>query len=195
MTVSTSELVIATLNIQGQSGLGDTKQKLIESFIKHHQLDILHLQEVEIISTTFQNCTYILSHFNIIQNNSPFNKYGTATLVRSDLSVDNIQCDTNGRVIVFNIQSVTFSNFYLPAGNDKDMRQSREKYLSETIPQLIINKKDICLFSGDYNCIMDKKDSLKYQDQKMSPSLKRFVSVFSLSYSFSHLHPDANIFS
>ena len=48
-----SELTIATLNIQGQSGLGESKQKQIEHFTRQYNIDILHLQEVEITSNTF----------------------------------------------------------------------------------------------------------------------------------------------
>ena len=90
----------------------------------------------------------------------------------------------NGRAISFDVDNVTFTNFYLHSGNDKFMRESRNNYFCETIPQLLINKKDSGLVSADFNCIIDKKDALKNQSQKMSAPLKRLVSTFSLSDCF-----------
>ena len=70
----------------------------------------------------------------MITNNAA-NKYGTASLVRNDLNVQNIMCDTNGRVLVFDISGITFGNFYLPSGTDGLSRNNRENYISEIIPQ------------------------------------------------------------
>ena len=50
------ELIISTLNIQGQSGFCETKQKQIEHFLQYHEIDILHCQEIEIMTSTFQSC-------------------------------------------------------------------------------------------------------------------------------------------
>ena len=75
------EFNVATLNIQGQTSLTLAKQQQIEDFIKLHNIHILHLQEIEISSNTFEKCKFISANFNIIQNNSPFNKYDTASLM------------------------------------------------------------------------------------------------------------------
>ena len=189
------ELIIATLNIQGQSGFSETKQKQIEHLIQYHQIDIIHCQEIEITSSTFKSCKYISSNYNIIENNSPVNKYGTATLVRNNLIVENIKCDTNGRAIVFTVGNVTFSNFYLPSGNSGQMREERTNYFSEIIPQLLVNKKDAGVLGADFNCIIEKQDALRNQEQKMSPALQRLVKVFSLKDSFRQLFPYAKTFS
>ena len=186
---------VATLNIQGQLSLNIAKQQQIQDFIKFNNLDILHLQEIEVSSDTFEMCSYISSTYNIIQNNSPNNKYGTASLVRRDFVIENIKCDTEGRAIVFDIDNITFANLYLPSGNDKTMKQKRDNYFSETIPQLLINKKDSVILSADYNCIIDKRDAMRNADQKLSSSMKRFVNVFELKDSFRVLYPEANIFS
>ena len=50
--------------------------------------------------------------------------------------------DTGGRIILFNIENITFCNIYLPSGNSAPVRASREQYLAETIPSLLINSKD-----------------------------------------------------
>ena len=171
------ELVVGSLNIQGQTSFNETKQKQIEHFIKYHDIDILHCQEIEISPKTFETCKYISSNYDIIQNNSPANKYGTASIVRKGLIVENIKCDTKGRVILFDIGSLTFSNFYLHSGNSKEMKADRDNYISEVIPQMLVNRKVSGILAADFNCIIDRKDSLRNAEQKMSSSLKRFVSV------------------
>ena len=66
---------------------------------------------------TFSTCNFISSTFNIVSNNS-LNKYGTASLVKSELEIENIRCDTEGRVIVVDLGELTLSNIYLNSGTD-----------------------------------------------------------------------------
>ena len=73
-------LVVAYMNIRGQTGLDISKQKQIETFINIYKPDILNLQEINISEDTFENCDAINSSYNIISNNAA-NKYGTASLV------------------------------------------------------------------------------------------------------------------
>ena len=108
---------VAFMNIRGQSGLKVDKQVQIEAFMKRNKCDILHLQEVNIDSESFSTCDFISSNFNIYQNNS-INKYGTASLVKSKFLVENFRCDTEGRVLIFNIGQFTFANIYLYSGTD-----------------------------------------------------------------------------
>ena len=35
----------------------------------------------------------------------------------------NLKCDTEGRALVFDVNDVTFANFYLHSGNNREMRQ------------------------------------------------------------------------
>ena len=67
MAVPDPTITVATLNIQGQSGINEVKQKQIEDFIKFNKIDILHLQEIEVTSRTFEKCRLISSRYNIIQ--------------------------------------------------------------------------------------------------------------------------------
>ena len=84
---------------------------------------------------------------------------------------------------------------YLHSGNDRIMRQGRESYFSDVIPQLLVNRKEMGALSADFNCVIDKKDALKNPEQKVSPGLKRLVQVFSLKDSFRTLHPEDRLFS
>ena len=190
-----NHLTVATLNIRGQTGLAIPKQKQIEDFIKTYKVDILHCQEIEIDQSTFEDCQFISSSFDILPNNSPTNKYGTATLIRNDLSVDNINQDTQGRVLTFDVGNVTFCNLYLHSGNDRVMRANRESYFAETIPQILINSKSSGCISGDFNCITDKQDATRNPEAKLSPSLKRLMKTFCWTDSFRRLFPNARQFS
>ena len=92
---------VAFMNIRGQTGFNLAKQLYIESFLARNRIDILHLQEVEISSDSFEKCDFINSSYTILPNNSP-TKYGTASLIRSEFTPENVMFDCNGRVIVFN---------------------------------------------------------------------------------------------
>ena len=176
------------MNIHGQSNLTTVKQLQIQDFMKYKNVDVLHLQEIEIDEDTFSECDYISSYFNIISNNS-VNKYGTASLIRSDLEYGNVRCDTSGRAIMFDIGSVSFGNFYGHSGTDGLSRANRETFFAETVPNLLINHQLHGCIGGDLNMIIDKCDATKNPESKMSPSFKRVVRSFNLVDSFRVLHP------
>ena len=118
-------LTLAYLNIHGQSGLKLEKQFQIEDFLKTNNVDILHCQEINIDEETFSTCDFISSSYNIVSNNSS-NKYGTASLVKNEFGIENIVKDTGGRVVMFDIDNMTFGNIYLPSGSDNVSRSNRD---------------------------------------------------------------------
>ena len=187
-------LVISYLNLRGQTGLPVEKQFQVENFLKENNCDILHLQEAQIDENTFWECKYIENNFAVISNNAE-NKYGTASIVKNDLIVENVMCDTKGRALIFDIAGVTFGNLYLPSGTDALSRSSRENYFGEIIPQILINCKPMGCIGGDLNCIINKQDATNNPETKMSPCLSRLVKVFGWIDSFRHLHPNSSSFS
>ena len=191
---SSNYLTIAYLNILGQTGLNLAKQKQIQDFIKINRIDILHCQEKNIEEDSFLQCNFISSSFNIIQNNS-VNKYGTATLIRSDFNVENIKMDTQGRAIFFTIEKMTFGNLYLHSGTDAQSRGNREHFCSESVPQLLVNCQELGCIGGDFNCITRAEDCTRHPESKMSPSLKRLIQTFNMKDSFRSLHPDSRLYS
>ena len=84
-TTADKVLNIGYLNCRAQTGFNESKQLQIENFLKMYSLDILHLQETHIEENTFSQCSFILSNYEIIHNNSP-TKYGTSSLIRSSLA-------------------------------------------------------------------------------------------------------------
>ena len=189
-----NSLVISYLNIHGQTGLQLDKQLQIEEFVKYSRSDIIHLQEIDIQDDTFNECNFIKSNFTVITNNAG-NKYGTASLVKNDLPVENVMCDTAGRVIIFEISKVNFGNLYLPSGTDGVSRSNREKYCAEIIPQILVNRQTSGCLGGDFNCITNKQDATNNPESKMSPSLARLVKAFGWVDSFRVLNPNSSSFS
>ena len=186
---------IGIMNIRAQTGLNFVKQRQIEDFLVAHKLDILHLQESHIDDDTFLDCKVIASGYEIIANNSA-NKFGTASLVKSDLDVRNIGFDQEGRVIVFDVgEHFTCGNFYLPCGSDRVAKGKREKYCAEIIPQLLVNRRGVGMCGGDFNCITSKADATRNAEVKMSPSLQSLVSTFAWTDSFRLLYPSAKSYS
>ena len=176
-------LNIGYLNIRGQTGLTVVKQLQIEAFIKNNHCDILHLQEANIQDDSFSTCKLINSSYNILQNNS-INKYGTASLIKNDLQCDNIQMDSDGRIIIFDVGELTLGNIYLPSGTDGISRAGREKYCCEVLPRLLINSRQDGCIGGDFNCIVDKKDATQYPESKFSKGLQRLIKLKDWSDSF-----------
>ena len=178
----------AFLNIKGQTGLKTDKQVQIQSFVKKHKIDALHMQEINITEESFSNCDFITSNYNILPNNS-INKYGTATLIKSEFCPENIRNDTEGRVQIYDVGNMTIVNTYFHSGTDGVSRAAREKLCSEILPNLLINSKDIGYIGGDFNCILDKIDATNNPEQKISRSLERLKSNKNWNDTFRTLHP------
>ena len=187
-------LTIGYMNIRGQSGLSIVKQIQIEAFAKFNNCDILHLQEAHLDSESFSTCDFIQSSYNIIENNST-NKYGTASLVKSELTIENIRTDLEGRVILFDIGDMTFGNFYLHSGTDARSRTNRENYCCEVLPNMLVNSKDSGCMGGDFNCIVNKMDATQYPEAKMSKGLQRLIKLKNWQDSFRSLLPSEHVFS
>ena len=194
MEDTSNTLTIAYMNVRGQTGLDLVKQLQIDNFIKSYKLDILHCQEINILEDSFNNCENITSSFNILSNNAQ-NKYGTCRFVSNQYLTENFKTDSNGRVLAFNIGNITFCNVYMHSGNDPIMKNGRENYAAEIIPQILINAKDCGCVGGDWNAIIDNRDATKNVNQKQSKCLKRLVNNFSWVDSFRHLYPNTQQFS
>ena len=142
----------------------------------------------------FKHKSFYLVYFHsfnnyvILQNNC-LSQYGTSSLVKSDFVVENIRCDSEGRVLVFDVGQITFSNLYFHSGTNATARAGRERICSEVLPNLLINSKENGCAGGDHNCITDKKDATKFPEAKMSKCLQRLVKINSWKDSFRTLHP------
>ena len=182
------------MNTYGQTKFTLNKQMQIEEIVKKYKCDIVHLQESHIEDHTFDTCSFIKNNYYILRNNS-MSEYGTASLIHNDFKVENECYDSNGRVIVFDIQNVTFCNVYLEAGTDALSRAAREKYCGELLPNLLVNRWSSGCIGGDWNNIIDKKDATNNASSKMSPNLARVVKTFNWCDSYRATSPVNSVFS
>ena len=104
-----SSLAVASINCQGQTRMNESKQRMIQFEIQSKQLDIVHLQECQIDSDTFQCCEFISQNFQIIKNNAD-NGYGTACIIRNNIQIEKVKVIPGGRIISFNVGKTTFIN-------------------------------------------------------------------------------------
>ena len=136
----------------------------------------------------------MFNNFNVIINNSSTG-YGTASWVRNCLQVEDISFDTEGRIIVFNINGITFCNIYLKAGTDSASRASRENYCSSVLPNLLVNRSTTGVAGGDWNSIICKQDATNHPESKLSPGLKRLAKLYEWKDSHYSINPSATDFS
>ena len=189
-----ANLTICFINIYHQGGLSTAKQLMIEDFIIEQNVDIANLSEINVDENTFSSCRYLSTSFSIITNNAR-NGFGTASLVKNNLTVDSIQTDANGRFITFNIcEMLTIWNVYLASGSSQSANRSREEYCGVTIPQLLLNRKGSGVGGGDFNCITDKRDASSLGVRKCK-NLEELIRSFSMRDSYRQLHPRGNEFS
>ena len=100
------------------------KQLFIQDILKCHKFDVLCTQETSIENDTFEDCKYILNNYTIVKNNSS-NNFGTSIFVRNIFNIGDIKFDTEGRVIIINIEGFTIGNIYAKAGTDNESRKCR----------------------------------------------------------------------
>ena len=148
---------IESLNCRGQTCFTVSKQLLIQEFLKFYLIDILLCQETSVDNESFKTCDYILNKFSILKNNA-LNDYRTLCLARNDLEISNVNFDTAGRMVPFNINDISIVNIYLTVGTDAHSRYERETLISDTLPNLIIDNQGRGIIMEDWNCIVKKQD-------------------------------------
>ena len=182
------------MNCHGQTKLEVPKQLYIQNYLLTNNIDVLMCQETRIDDQTFEQCNFIRSNYNIIKNNAA-NSYGTSVLVHVKLSLGDVKYDTDGRIIIFNIDDITFCNVYPKAGTDSESKQEREDLLNLTLPNMLHHHKVNLIIGGDWNCITENHECTDFPDQKRSPTLKRLLNLYNLKDTYKHIYPRGREFS
>ena len=107
--------LVATLNLRGQTKMNLTKLLQLEELLKSLKVAVIFFQESHIQDTTFENCPFIRSNFQLLINNSSTG-YGTSALVNNSLKIENVKALPGGRILYFEINKTSFVNVYLPSG-------------------------------------------------------------------------------
>ena len=187
-------LNIGYLNIMGQSTLSTAKQNQIQHFIQANNIDILHLQETFIEESTFQSCNFICDNFQILFINNE-SRYGVCSIVHKSLSITNEIYHPTGRFLSFDVGDFSFINVYLPSGTDSPTKVARENLLGEDLPNILLHSKQSGILGGDFNCLSMKVDTTQNPEQKISPNLKKLITIKNWKDTFRLLYPDQPVYS
>lgn len=138
---------IATLNI---NGLGSVNRgKMLDEFIRRHDIDIVMLQEV----TNIESIT--IPGYQTIENIGTLGR-GTAILHKENLQMHTIQKIPSGRGLAAYYKNICFINVYAPSGTSK--RTEREEFFNIDIINIIPSTPTDIIMAGDFNCVQDKSD-------------------------------------
>ena len=94
--------LVATLNLRGQTKMNLSKLLQLEELLKSRKFAVIFFQESNIQDTTFENCPFIKSNYQILINNSATG-YGTSALINNSLKIENVKALPGGRILYFEI--------------------------------------------------------------------------------------------
>lgn len=112
---------VATINICNISS--QAKYDALRSFIRSADLDVILLQEV-------QNEQLVIPGYTIVFNVDAHQR-GTATAVRDQYLINNVEKSLDNRIISLRIGPVTFINIYAPSGALS--RNAREDFFNVSV--------------------------------------------------------------
>ena len=166
--------LVATLNLRGQTKMNLSKLLQLEELLKSQKFAVIFFQESHIQDTTFENCPFIKSNYQILINNSSTG-YGTSALVNNSLKIENVKALPGGRILYFEINKTSFVNVYLPSGTAG--KGDREAILSDSLPNLLLDSCKTGVIGGDWNCIDSAKDASHNAPSKISSVLQRLGRI------------------
>ena len=184
--------LVATLNLRGQTKMNLSKLLQLEELLKSLKFAVIFFQESHIQDTTFENCPFIKSNFQLLINNSSTG-YGTSALVNNSLKIENVKALPGGRILYFEINKTSFINVYLPSGTAG--KGEREAILSDSLPNLLLDSCKTGIIGGDWNCIDSVKDVTHNASSKISLVLQRLGRIRQWRDLFRVLHPSKKSFS
>ena len=187
-------LTVGFLNILGQSKLKQSKQDQIQFILQYHKIDILHLQETNILEGAFDFCPFIANNYQILAQNND-SGFGVCSLVHKKLATENEILHPSGRLIAFDVCNLTMINVYLPSGAETSAKNQREEFCGVTIPNLLLHGQKSGLIGGDWNNITNPADCSHHPEQKVSPTLKKVISLLKWKDCYRLLHPKSTTYS
>uniref|UniRef100_U5ER22 Reverse transcriptase domain-containing protein n=1 Tax=Corethrella appendiculata TaxID=1370023 RepID=U5ER22_9DIPT len=173
---------IATINISNISN--QNKINALRSFINLFEIDIVMLQEV--YDTQLQ-----IPGFEFFYN-VDHSRRGTAIGVKSHIQVTNVERSLDSRIISMRINgNITLCNIYAPSGTQN--RANRENFINNLIPFYLRETTDYKILGGDFNCVIDTKDSTGTSNKSIA--LKQLVQNLRLTDSWEYLNRNRVEFS
>ena len=161
-------------------------------FLKRYSPDLVLLQEVSVETETLDSLVSRLGFQAICNVNLLEERYvGTAVVFKrgTNVEVTNLVLNRLQKVVW---KGETFLNIYAPTGNvGKNLR--REFFGDAVLKSL--NRDNLPILAGDFNCIVDDEDTEKNAANKRCPMLALIVNAFGYTDGFRHLYPNKREFT
>ena len=173
---------ILSLNVNHMSNLGG----LID-IIRLHQPHLVALQEV--VQTT-EELSFLVSrlNYNAYCSQSETGSSGLAFVYSTTLTVIDILPLEPGRLLQINLSdSFCVINVYGHSGSQG--RAERRRLYGETLLRNLGHRASLPLLVGDFNCVLDRKDTLENFKNKHCPALSDLVRVFGYQDGFRVMNP------
>jgi endonuclease/exonuclease/phosphatase family metal-dependent hydrolase len=142
---------------------------MLEKYIRLHELDIILLQEVT------QQFTTPFYGYDIYYNIGTTLR-GTAFITRNTMRITNLSRLPSGRAMAAHFGEIYLVNIYAPSGTAK--RKEREHFFNNELPYILNMASTGILLGGDFNCVLDARDSTGYGS--FSRSLNTLITGYSL---------------
>ena len=165
----------------------------VVQFLKIERPDLLFLQEVILNSEQLEILVSRYGygcHVSLREGGSS----GIATIFKKELKIVEIHIWEPGRLQFVKLESgMNFLNVYAPAGSN--FKKERNHLFSETIFRNLKLKSNLPFLIGDFNCIILKKDTENYFENKYCKALADLVSIYNYTDVFNFLHPNETDFT
>lgn len=167
---------ILSLNVGNSSTLGG-----LLTILKMENPHIVMLQEVTLSSEQLNLIVTKLGYkaeTNIDISNPT--ALGTGFVWKSNLPVSEVYNVVECRTQILKLGIYNFANIYAPSGSQN--RQSRRNFFGQDIFRLVRGlDKSPPILGGDFNCILNSKDTESNFNDKKCPALKDLVDNFNYS--------------
>lgn len=150
----------ATININTITNT--TKLDALRTFLRTMELDIVFLQEVGTEQLSLPRYTVVC--------NVDHNKRGTAIALKEHIQFSHVEKSLDSRMVSLRVNNTTLACVYAPSGSAA--RAARERFFNGTIAYYLRHQTDHIILGGDFNCVLQQRDSTGYN---MSPTLQATV--------------------
>ena len=175
-------LNICTLNVNHSALLGG-----VLDYIIREKPDIVFLQEVPL--TTEELCSTVgrwgyLASVSLTVDGNP----GIGVLYKDTIPIVEIQPLSLGTMQLVRLQGgPDFINVYAPSGNLG--RGLRRDFFGDTLLRNLKLRERLPIIIGDFNCVIDTKDTLDNYNLKKCEQLSDLIYVFSYTDAYRKLYP------
>ena len=156
-------------------------------FLQQERPHVVGLQEVHL------NCDELSDivgryNYNAFVSKSVDNRPGIAFLCAKSLTVNDHHILEPGRMSSLCVEDdIVIINLYAPSGSQG--RAERRNFFAETLFRNVSTFNFRPIIIGDFNCVLNRIDTLGYFQNKNCPALSDFITTFKYSDTFRVLYP------